>query len=349
MKKKVLIIEDDPAIRENTAELLELSGYQVSTAENGKVGLDLARTDLPDIIFSDIIMPELDGFGLLHILQRSPETAGIPFVFMTSLVEKRNRRKGMEMGADDYLTKPFDHDEILSIIETRLRRQENRKSLLENSIEDEKSALQETEGWLTELVEDRESVKYDKGEFVFRRGEYPVFLYFVKRGKVKVYKMNEDGKQFLTSIPAEGEYFGYKSILEERPYRQFAEALEDCEICRIPKEDFLASIAGNQQITLQLARKLSGEVSDKDEALMRLAYDSVRQRVANSILTLANYNEEEKGDVSISRSDLAGIVGTAKETLARVLSDFREEEVIETERFNIKVLEKEKLARIANL
>src|SRR5690606_18791830 len=108
--------------RENTSEILSLANYDVITAENGKIGVELAQKENPDLIICDIMMPELDGFGVLHILSKKPETARIPFIFLTAKAEKTDIRKGMNLGADDYLTKPFDDTDLMNAIEARFRK-----------------------------------------------------------------------------------------------------------------------------------------------------------------------------------------------------------------------------------
>src|SRR5690606_29458379 len=108
--KKILLIEDDPALRENTAELLELSNYMVVTAPNGKKGIEAAKRELPDIIICDIMMPEIDGYGVLQAVASDDATVNIPFIFLSAKTEHKEIRKGMDMGADDYLTKPFEED-----------------------------------------------------------------------------------------------------------------------------------------------------------------------------------------------------------------------------------------------
>ena len=119
---KILIIEDNNDVRENLAEILELSGYDVSAAENGKVGVEAALGDVPDLILCDIMMPELDGFGVLRILSKNPKVASVPFIFLTAKAEKEDFRRGMGLGADDYITKPFDDVELLDTIEMRLKK-----------------------------------------------------------------------------------------------------------------------------------------------------------------------------------------------------------------------------------
>ena len=120
--KSILVVDDNPDIRENTAEILELAGYKAFTAENGRQGVDLAIKEKPSVIICDIMMPELDGYGVLHLLRKNPDTQHIPFIFLTAKAERTDFRKGMEMGADDYITKPFDEIELLNAIEARLKK-----------------------------------------------------------------------------------------------------------------------------------------------------------------------------------------------------------------------------------
>src|SRR5690349_6376579 len=135
MTKKILLIEDNAEVRENTSEILELAGYDVVSAPNGKVGVDLAQKEKPDLIICDIMMPELDGYGVLHILSKKDETAGIPFIFLTAKTEKTDIRKGMNLGADDYLTKPFDDTDLLNAIEARLRKSAMQQKLYDSNAE----------------------------------------------------------------------------------------------------------------------------------------------------------------------------------------------------------------------
>jgi DNA-binding NarL/FixJ family response regulator len=122
--KKILIIEDDPEMRRNLATVLRLEKYCPATAENGQAGLELARRETPDLILCDVMMPGLDGYGVLQALRADHKLALVPFVFLTARGEKDDLRSGMNLGADDYLTKPVPKTELLAAIEARLRRSE---------------------------------------------------------------------------------------------------------------------------------------------------------------------------------------------------------------------------------
>src|SRR5919205_2757800 len=120
--KSILVIDDNKDIRENTAEILDLAGYKTITAENGKKGVEQALKEKPDVIVCDIMMPELDGYGVLHLLRKNPDAQNIPFIFLTAKTERSDFGKGMEMGADDYVTKPFEDIELLNAIDVRLKK-----------------------------------------------------------------------------------------------------------------------------------------------------------------------------------------------------------------------------------
>jgi DNA-binding NarL/FixJ family response regulator len=122
--KKILVIEDEPEMRRNITTLLRYYDYEPIAAENGRVALELARREKPDLILCDVMMPELDGYGVLQALQSDASLARIPFIFLTAKGEKDDLRSGMNLGADDYLTKPVVNADLVRAIESRLRRSE---------------------------------------------------------------------------------------------------------------------------------------------------------------------------------------------------------------------------------
>lgn len=117
---RILLIEDDPEVTENIVEILELENHQVQTANNGLVGIDLLNTSNPDLIICDVTMPEKNGYEVLQFVRSNPKTFSTPFIFLTAKSEKNDLRRGMELGADDYITKPFDYSDIINSINTRL-------------------------------------------------------------------------------------------------------------------------------------------------------------------------------------------------------------------------------------
>ncbi|MEH2289472.1 EAL domain-containing response regulator [Nostoc sp.] len=127
---KILIIEDEEAVRENILDLLEAEDFQTIAAANGRIGINLAISEVPDLILCDMMMPEIDGYGVLTALRQDPSTATIPFIFLTAKSAKSDFRQGMDMGADDYITKPFTRAELLSAIMNRLEKYNTLKRYL---------------------------------------------------------------------------------------------------------------------------------------------------------------------------------------------------------------------------
>ncbi|MFN3379116.1 MAG: response regulator [Runella zeae] len=351
--KTILLIEDNPEMRDNTAEILELAHYNVITAENGKQGIKLAQENEPDLIICDIMMPELDGYGVLHLLSREPSTASIPFIFLTAKAEKTDYRKGMTLGADDYLTKPYDDVELLSAVETRLRKNDLLKTEYSRTEEGLYEFLDEVKSFesLKKLSENKKTKTYKKREIIYSEGSYPNAVYFLKNGKIKNLKSNEFGKEYIIELHKPGDFFGYLDLLENTTYQDSAVALQDSEVVIIPKDEFNALLYNNRDVATKFIKMLSNEVREREERLLKLAYNSVRKRVAESLIMLANRYQEDKSKpfaISITREDLASIVGTATETVIRTLSDFKDEHLIEMKGSLITVLDYEKLARMRN-
>lgn len=348
--KKILIIEDNPDVRENTAEILELSNYEVMTAENGKIGIKVATEMLPDLIVCDVMMPELDGFGVLRILGNNPITAQIPFIFLTAKSEKADFRKGMSLGADDYITKPFDDVELLTAIEVRLKKQEQyMKAQGPNGT----GFVNPERGMeaLMNLAEDREERSYRKKDYIFREGEYPKQVFFLNKGKVKTYKTNDDGKELIMTLYKEGDFLGFLPMLQSTTYPETAVALEDSIISIIPQKDFFDLLHNNLSVASSFLKNLAQELSEKEDQLIELAYNSVRKRVADALIRLLNRYKEEGQDIfsiSILRDDLASMVGTAKETVIRTLSDFKDEGLVDIKGSKITVIEEKKLENMFN-
>lgn len=345
--KKILLIEDNPEVRENTAEILALANYEVMTAENGKVGTEMAIQGLPDLIICDIMMPELDGYGVLHILSKKVETARIPFIFLTAKTEKSDVRKGMSLGADDYLTKPFDDTDLLNAIEARFRksalqstRYEPNTEGLDQFITDAKKVLN-----LQDLCKEKKVKSIKKKAEIFSEGDLPQWLYFIKSGNVKTYRTNADGKELILNLHKAGDFFGYESILDNTTYQESAVAMEAAELVLIPRYDFVTLLHAQPDVSSAFIGLLCKKVAEKESQLLQLAYNSVRQRTAEALLKLHQL-KNENDTITSPREELARLVGTATESVIRVLSDFRVEGLIEISSSKIKILRMKGLEQV---
>jgi CRP-like cAMP-binding protein/ActR/RegA family two-component response regulator len=351
--KKILLIEDNDDIRNNTAEILELSNYNVITAENGKVGVEKAIEHTPDIIICDIMMPVLDGYGVLHAVHKNDAIKNTPFIFLTAKTERTDFRKGMELGADDYITKPFDGTELLNAVDSRLKKIELLKQELLPGLEGLQGLMQASSGKkiLQSFTEGRNINKYKKKQIIYAEGNHPNRLYYVVKGKVKTYKTNEDGKELVTDLYSAGDFLGYTNLLEGAVYRDTAEALEETELAVIPKEDFDELINRNAEVAKKFIQLLAKNISEKKEQLLGLAYNSLRKKVADALLMMQKKYQgvaDKKFSIDISRESLASIAGTATESLIRTLSDFRSEKLIDIKDGSIIILDPKKLEQLVN-
>jgi len=352
--KTILLIEDNNKIRENIGEILELAGYKILSAENGKVGVGITKETIPDLIICDVMMPELDGYGVLHVLSKNPATAGIPFIFLTAKSEKDDVRKGMNMGADDYLTKPFDDVELLNAVEIRLKKHDSLKTEFTKDPEGLDDFLNHAKGLqeLNNLLSDeKQYVTIPKKHSVYSQSNYPNALYFIIKGKIKTSRANSLGNELITGLYTAGDFFGYTDLLEESPYAESAVALEDTELTTIHKDDFFALIHHNRDVANKFIKMLSNNVLEKEERLLNLAYSSVRRRVAEALIMLQNtYQKEHTANFSmaITRDDLSDIVGASKETVIRTLSDFKEEGLVKISGSTITLIKPGKLINMKN-
>lgn len=342
--KTILLIEDNLEVRENAAEILELAGYTVLTADNGKSGVETAIKELPDLIVCDIMMPQLDGYGVLHALSKHETTASIPFIFLTAKSDKSDVRKGMELGADDYLIKPFEGIELLNAVEVRLKKHEQIKKRVADAssvnafINDAKQ-----KAGLTLTSDDREVNAYKKKHILFKEGQRPRELYYIISGKVKIYRSHPDGKDFIIGIYGPGDFIGYQALLEQTNYKDSAEVIEEADLMQIPKDDFMELISTDLDIAKQFIQLFIKETAEKEEKLVNLAYSSLRRKVAYGLAKLADKTSTE---ISLSRDDMAQSFGVAKESLIRTLTDFKDEGLIEIEKGKVILKNEEKLRNL---
>lgn len=332
-KQKILIIEDNSDIRENVAELLTLSGYEAVEAGDGREGAKLALQELPDLILCDIMMPAIDGYGVLHILSKHRETYNIPFIFLTAKAEKSDLRKGMTLGADDYITKPFDETDLLTAIENRLKKF-SESHPFDNG----------RENFLEKIFEKNKKTKsYNKKEYFYRENDSPRRLYYIHEGKVKISKINKEGREVVLELCGKGDFFGYWGILEDRLYNENAQAIEDCTIFEIPMDEFKKLLKTNSTISSNFLKLLSNNMLIKEDKIIELAYESVRKRVANALIAICDVYGEEDLSFKVPRDLIATMAGTTVPTTIRMLTEFKSAGLILTSASWVQVLEYDKL------
>ncbi|TAE22029.1 MAG: response regulator [Cytophagales bacterium] len=352
--KTILVIEDTPAMRENIAEILQLAPYCVLQATNGKEGIELARQTPPDLILCDIRMPELDGFGVLHIVRKDPVLADVPFVFLTAKAEMTDFRVGMNLGADDYITKPFDDLTLLNAVELRLKKGADIPTELATT----STALTQLARAILGEPDARRSLcdyyptmPYNRKHRLFTAGSWPTALYFVDRGKIKLLRADAVGNEYITSLFGSGDFVGYMALVQETPYAETAELLDDSRVCTIPKEDFISLLDHHSSVARQFGRLLAGDLAQLQERLLKLAYQSVRKRVAEALLMVQRKFYPQSGGhdpnislaMNLSRENWSHLVGASTETVIRVLSDLRAEGLIEINASQIILLDINKL------
>lgn len=347
---KILLIEDDLVLRENTAELLELSDYEVITGKNGKEGISLIKTHLPDIVICDIMMPVLDGYGVLKALSEDEKTKYIPFIFLSAKIKRSDIRKGMNLGADDYISKPFTEEELIGAIESRLA-----KASILHDYKKEKEFAKEIRNLELETLNDLKNFfddngkefSYDKGDVIYNEGGHSNYVYLIINGAVKTNKIDEYGKELIIAIFEEDELFGMTAFSKNKPYEETAIALSNVDLVGITKNELKILLENNPKITFKLIELLNDNLNLLKNQLLQLAYSSVNRRTASTILKFASKMNKKPGDtIRITRSDLASVAGIALETMSRTLTNFKNDEIIQVEGRTIKILDLEKLKHI---
>lgn len=349
--KTILIIEDDTVLRETTAEILELENYKVITAANGKRGIELAKIIIPDIIVCDIMMPEIDGYDVLKLLSEDEKTKRIPFIFMSAKTEIKDIRKGMDLGADDYLTKPVNDELLISAIESRLAKavllQEEEANVEISNESSEFKNIENIDDLKNYFCDFGVSKSYKKGEVIYREGELCNTIFLVYKGAIKSSKIDEFGKELIINVFKDDDLFGFSTICENTHYFETTAAMEKTELMLVTKNTIQKIIENNYKLSLEVFQLINENLTEVKEQLLQMAYGSMRRKTANTILKFAQkMNRKPSDSINISRRDLAGVAGIATESLIRTLTDLKKEGIIEIEGRNIRIIDLEALESI---
>jgi len=349
---KILVILEDFDLRVKITEILTAGKYNVKSTDNGKHAIDIIRKNPVDVIISGINVSEIDGFGVLLVVNKFTETAGISFIMLLNDKDYDLARRVMELGADGHLMTPFDDGELLNQVEVKLRKKKLQHDLflkkhlqlrnIDNSVDDM--------SWLRSRFEGSLPRNFKKNQVLYYKGERRALgLHYILSGKIKTYVTDAAGNVFITGIYGPHEYFGLQSTLLGIENKEIAEAIDNSEILTIPFAEVQHLITDYPEIFSVFAKDLAQTLSTRDEKLLDIAYYSVRKRIAKAIIGLTKLaHGTENGQFILPRHDLACLVGIATETLSRVLGDFTKEGLIEKEGNNIIVLDAKSLDMMKN-
>lgn len=345
MSKRVLLIEDDQTVRENTEELLMLSDYTVYTAKNGREGVEKAKHELPDIIVCDVMMPEMDGYDVLTNLAKNSSTIEIPFIFLSAKTDHKDIRKGMDLGADDYLTKPFEEEDLINAIESRIAKTE----ILKVKRASEKSEIKQNLNieHFKERLREFSTKQFSTGSYIYQPGEAATNLYLLKSGVVKTFQVDNAGKELITGLHKVDSFFGNLIFKKPVVHKEYAAALEEAEVHCIPKQEVQSFLENNHHVLYDIIDLLDENLEETKNQLLDMAYSSVQRKTAQTILLFTERLKRNKlSQIRISRSDLAAVAGIASESLIRTLSKFKKQGILEIEGRNIKIIDFDALEKI---
>jgi CRP-like cAMP-binding protein len=283
-------------------------------------------------------------------LSKNPDTATIPFIFLTAKAERVDFRKGMEMGADDYLTKPYDDIELLNAIESRLQKKEKQQAFYSQQLQNmENLAASASSGAaeLKALIAGRKTRPVKRKQILYYDGDQPQGIYLVLSGGIKTLKLAEDGRELMTGLYKPEEYLGVTALLLDEPFNETAEAVEDSSVCLLPREAIITLLNSYPAIGSQFIRILSHNIREKEEQMLQLAYHSVRKRLAQVLVRLSK-QLAGSSPFKISREELASMAGIATETVSRTLTDFKEEGLIEKKGSLVSITNLEQLSKMKN-
>jgi len=341
--KKILLIEDNKQISENIADIIRLSNYEVFVAENGKIGIDLVLEQNPDLIICDVVMPVMDGYAVFDAVKKSSNGKMQPFIFISDKTELRDFRAAMELGVDDYLTKPIEPSELLNAIEARLRKSENQHHTEVDSGTPIENGL-DLHGFINQCSIN----KYEKKIRIFTEGNRSENFYYVKKGMVLTYKTNESGRQLVTDILLPGDFLGFVSVLEKDNYQESAEALENTELAVISKEDFMLWVDNYPELSINIIKVMAKNIAARNSQMLLLAYGTLHEKIASALLFLDQKfrSKNTLTGIYISRENLAAIAGCTLESLVRTLYEFKNEKLIDIKSSKLITVNSEKMRKV---
>lgn len=330
MKNTILIIEDNDKIRKATAAFLEQADYNVLQAANGKTGLKMALHS-PDLIICDIMMPKMNGYSLLYMLNTNPEIANIPFLFLTSKYESEKATSA--------------NTDILASIESLMDNKVKELTVKSKRLKFLEKIIKESGLNKSKISASFKLIRYHKKQIIYYEGTSANGLYLIIKGHVKTINLSGDGKEIFTGIFGCEEFLGVKGVLNNELFLETAETMDETTVCFIPSEKIHELVNISEQIRAKLVKLLSHNQAE-EESLSVLANVSVRKRMAGVLLRLAKQSSDARYGVNISNNELAMLVGMTEETVTHTLSDFKTEGIIDKSDDRILLLDSIRLLRL---
>ncbi|MGB4970214.1 MAG: response regulator [Saprospiraceae bacterium] len=339
--KKILIIEDNTEMRENITEILQLSGYHVFAAADGVLGVQAAREHKPDLILCDIMMPNLDGFGVLKILNHDELLKNTPLVFLTAKAEKEDFRKGMNLGAEDYLIKPFEDSDLLQVVENKLHKYENLSKSRASKI---LTGLIHFEEFINlkqvqDLITHCETKEFGKKSKIWMLHENINNIYYIEKGMAKEVIETVGGKELILDFYRAPCFMGLYHLFQTK-YKSTTEIIEPSYIKSISKK-LIEDIILKENLLTSYQHLFAERSQDYVQRLAINSFGNVREKVAYHLYNLSKSFQESA--IHLGREDLASYCGIAKETLIRTLTEFKEEKLIQLNSEGIIILQSQKL------
>ena len=332
--RKILLIASDPAIRTLTTDVLALAHYQVLLAQDGKSGVEMAETEQPDVVITEIAMPGLDGYGVMHLLQSYPWFYNTLFIVLCTACDKVELRRAMSMGADDVIIKPFDGTELLSSIEVRSKKRDSLAKSNGHSPDTIAPPVQTEKELMMQLISDRNIDRYNRRQLIYKKGDRPTKLFYLINGKARSFNTHPDGKDLAIDLFGPGDFLGYADILKNHNYAESVETIEYVELAVIPRAEFEQLVFQNPVFARRFIDLAVTRSKIMEHRLLWMAYHTLRQKVAAALLHLIEkYGNGQNSpfEINLNRSVFASIAGTATESSIRTLGEFRSEKLIELE------------------
>jgi CRP-like cAMP-binding protein len=349
----ILLIEDDADLSNIVERILKLSHYNVVKSNNGSEALEILN--LPSfkcgLILCDVTLLEIDGYALLQATRNIQAHKNTPFIFISGKVGQADIRKGMNLGADDYLGKPFSADDLLSTVSSRLEKAKTARDNWENLLEFE-SLIRDNSG----LHEENEQKYFrrkilQKKDILFSEGDPAINIYYVVKGQLRISVVNDFGKEFISNIFSKGDFLAYNGLFHSTCHDGTAVANERSEVLVFRKEDFITLLTASKNVCGLFTKFLCTLLVETECRLPKMVYDSARRRVADAILMIQKKHKDEKvscNSFPITRDVISAISGVTPETTSRNLSDFRGEKLIDFARGEMIVLDTKGLAEVKN-